>query len=163
MLPLLLRLLLQIIKIVESRMHQIAPNLSAAIGSEVAARLMGVAGGLMSLSKMPACNVQVCLYLSYCFVIVLVSYSFKIDCAGWKARSLCLWVDAGGGGNINSHHGIIYDCLGAAPCCCHQCSLLPTQQQRTITRLMLHLRQATCASSTDACCHPPCCIPAPSI
>jgi U4/U6 small nuclear ribonucleoprotein PRP31 len=40
-------------------MHQIAPNLSAAIGSEVAARLMGVAGGLMSLSKMPACNVQV--------------------------------------------------------------------------------------------------------
>jgi U4/U6 small nuclear ribonucleoprotein PRP31 len=40
-------------------MHQIAPNLSAAVGSEVAARLMGVAGGLMSLSKMPACNVQV--------------------------------------------------------------------------------------------------------
>jgi hypothetical protein len=40
-------------------MHQIAPNLSAAIGSEVAARLMGVAGGLMLLSKMPACNVQV--------------------------------------------------------------------------------------------------------
>jgi hypothetical protein len=40
-------------------MHQIAPNLSAAIGSEVAARLMGVAGGLMTLSKMPACNVQV--------------------------------------------------------------------------------------------------------
>jgi U4/U6 small nuclear ribonucleoprotein PRP31 len=50
---------MQIIKFVESRMHQIAPNLSAAIGSEVAARLMGVAGGLMSLSKMPACNVQV--------------------------------------------------------------------------------------------------------
>jgi U4/U6 small nuclear ribonucleoprotein PRP31 len=50
---------LQIIKFVESRMHQIAPNLSAAVGSEVAARLMGVAGGLMSLSKMPACNVQV--------------------------------------------------------------------------------------------------------
>jgi hypothetical protein len=50
---------LQIIRFVESRMHQIAPNLSAAIGSEVAARLMGVAGGLMTLSKMPACNVQV--------------------------------------------------------------------------------------------------------
>lgn len=48
-----------IIRFVESRMHQIAPNLSAAIGSEVAARLMGVAGGLMTLSKMPACNVQV--------------------------------------------------------------------------------------------------------
>jgi hypothetical protein len=51
--------LVQIIRFVESRMHQIAPNLSAAIGSEVAARLMGVAGGLMTLSKMPACNVQV--------------------------------------------------------------------------------------------------------
>ena len=56
---LLLLLLLQIIKFVEGRMHQIAPNMSAAIGSEVAARLMGVAGGLLSLSKMPACNVQV--------------------------------------------------------------------------------------------------------
>lgn len=44
-------------------MHQIAPNISAAIGSEVAARLMGVAGGLLSLSKMPACNVQVGLLL----------------------------------------------------------------------------------------------------
>jgi U4/U6 small nuclear ribonucleoprotein PRP31 len=53
-------MLQQIIRFVESRMHQIAPNLSAAIGSEVAARLMGVAGGLMTLSKMPACNVQVC-------------------------------------------------------------------------------------------------------
>ena len=61
LLPLLLLLLLtdQITRFVESRMHQIAPNLSAAIGSEVAARLMGVAGGLLNLSKMPACNVQV--------------------------------------------------------------------------------------------------------
>ena len=40
-------------------MQGIAPNLSAAVGTEVAARLMGVAGGLISLSKMPACNVQV--------------------------------------------------------------------------------------------------------
>jgi len=40
-------------------MHKIAPNLSTAVGTEVAARLMGVAGGLINLSKMPACNVQV--------------------------------------------------------------------------------------------------------
>ena len=40
-------------------MHKIAPNLSTVVGSEVAARLMGVAGGLISLSRMPACNVQV--------------------------------------------------------------------------------------------------------
>jgi U4/U6 small nuclear ribonucleoprotein PRP31 len=39
-------------------MGSIAPNLSAAIGSEVAARLMGVAGGLLPLSRIPACNIQ---------------------------------------------------------------------------------------------------------
>lgn len=44
---------------VESRMGYIAPNLSAIVGSEVAAKLMGVAGGLSSLAKMPACNVQI--------------------------------------------------------------------------------------------------------
>ena len=47
------------LKFVESKMHNIAPNLSLVCGSEVAARLMGVAGGLLALSKMPACNVQV--------------------------------------------------------------------------------------------------------
>lgn len=41
------------------KMHHIAPNLSAVVGSEIAAKLMGVAGGLKALSKMPACNVQV--------------------------------------------------------------------------------------------------------
>uniref|UniRef100_A0A6M2DYA6 U4/U6 small nuclear ribonucleoprotein Prp31 n=1 Tax=Xenopsylla cheopis TaxID=163159 RepID=A0A6M2DYA6_XENCH len=37
----------------------IAPNLSAIIGASTAAKMMGVAGGLTRLSKMPACNVQV--------------------------------------------------------------------------------------------------------
>lgn len=50
------RLMLQF---VESKMGKIAPNLSQIVGSEIAARLMGVAGGLLSLSKMPACNIQV--------------------------------------------------------------------------------------------------------
>lgn len=50
---------LQVLRFVESRMHKIAPNLSLVVGSEVAAKLMGVAGGLVALSKMPACNVQV--------------------------------------------------------------------------------------------------------
>ena len=40
-------------------MHRIAPNLSTAVGTAIAAQLMGVAGGLTSLSQMPACNVQV--------------------------------------------------------------------------------------------------------
>uniref|UniRef100_A0A2P2KA19 Nop domain-containing protein n=2 Tax=Rhizophora mucronata TaxID=61149 RepID=A0A2P2KA19_RHIMU len=43
---------------VESRMGYIAPNLSAIVGSAVAAKLMGTAGGLAALAKMPACNVQ---------------------------------------------------------------------------------------------------------
>lgn len=50
---------LKILNLVKQRMHQIAPNLSMAVGEEIAARLMGIAGGLMNLSKMPASNVQV--------------------------------------------------------------------------------------------------------
>ena len=49
----------QLVQLVQSRMDRTAPNLSAVLGSEVAARLMGVAGGLTALSKMPANNVQV--------------------------------------------------------------------------------------------------------
>lgn len=49
----------QILQFVESKMTKVAPNLSAVVGSEIAAKLMGVAGGLLALSRMPACNVQV--------------------------------------------------------------------------------------------------------
>lgn len=48
----------KVLDFVESRMGYIAPNLSAIAGSAVAAKLMGTAGGLSSLAKMPACNVQ---------------------------------------------------------------------------------------------------------
>ncbi|BBH03077.1 pre-mRNA processing ribonucleoprotein binding region-containing protein [Prunus dulcis] len=48
----------KVLDFVESRMGFIAPNLSAIVGSAVAAKLMGTAGGLTSLAKMPACNVQ---------------------------------------------------------------------------------------------------------
>ena len=48
-----------ILTLVQRRMDRIAPNLSAAVGTEIAAQLMGVAGGLHSLASMPACNVQV--------------------------------------------------------------------------------------------------------
>lgn len=47
-----------VLDFVESRMVYIAPNLSAIVGSAVAAKLMGTAGGLTALAKMPACNVQ---------------------------------------------------------------------------------------------------------
>jgi U4/U6 small nuclear ribonucleoprotein PRP31 len=48
-----------LLRFVESRMAFIAPNLSAVLGTQVAAQLMGTAGGLVALSRMPACNVQV--------------------------------------------------------------------------------------------------------
>ncbi|CAA3006951.1 U4 U6 small nuclear ribonucleo Prp31 homolog [Olea europaea subsp. europaea] len=48
----------KVLDFVESRMGYIAPNLSAIVGSAVAAKLMGTAGGLVALAKMPACNVQ---------------------------------------------------------------------------------------------------------
>ncbi|KAL1804426.1 hypothetical protein DCAR_0936076 [Daucus carota subsp. sativus] len=48
----------KVLDFVEGRMGYIAPNLSAIVGSAVAAKLMGTAGGLSSLAKMPACNVQ---------------------------------------------------------------------------------------------------------
>lgn len=44
---------------VTSRMNTIAPNLSILVGSSVAARLMGSAGGLLNLSRMPAGNIPV--------------------------------------------------------------------------------------------------------
>ncbi|XP_067121619.1 U4/U6 small nuclear ribonucleoprotein Prp31 [Centruroides vittatus] len=49
----------QIYNYVESRMSFIAPNLSIIVGASIAAKLMGVAGGLTKLAKMPACNVLV--------------------------------------------------------------------------------------------------------
>lgn len=47
----------KIFEYVESRMAFIAPNLSAIIGASIAAKLMGAAGGLTNLSKMPANNI----------------------------------------------------------------------------------------------------------
>lgn len=50
---------LKILEYVESRMAFIAPNLSLIVGASTAAKLMGAAGGLTALSKMPACNVLI--------------------------------------------------------------------------------------------------------
>ncbi|MGH0177113.1 UNVERIFIED_CONTAM: hypothetical protein FKN15_007276 [Acipenser sinensis] len=48
----------RIYEYVESRMSFIAPNLSIIVGASSAAKIMGVAGGLTNLSKMPACNLM---------------------------------------------------------------------------------------------------------
>ncbi|XP_033117802.1 U4/U6 small nuclear ribonucleoprotein Prp31-like [Anneissia japonica] len=47
----------QILSYVESRMSFISPNLSIIVGASTAAKIMGAAGGLTNLSKMPSCNV----------------------------------------------------------------------------------------------------------
>ncbi|CAI5997830.1 unnamed protein product, partial [Closterium sp. NIES-64] len=49
----------KVLRFVESRMGGLAPNLSVVVGSAIAAQLVGVAGGLMALASMPACNIQV--------------------------------------------------------------------------------------------------------
>jgi len=48
----------EIFSYVESRMTFIAPNLSCIIGASTAAKLMGAAGGLTALSKMPANHIS---------------------------------------------------------------------------------------------------------
>ena len=44
---------------VENKMHLILPNLTALVGTVVAARMLAAAGGLDPLSRIPACNLQV--------------------------------------------------------------------------------------------------------
>lgn len=48
----------KILQYISSRMHVVAPNLSAIVGTSIAAQLIGAAGGLTNLSKTPAANVQ---------------------------------------------------------------------------------------------------------
>lgn len=48
---------IEVLAYVESRMTFIAPNLSRIVGASTAAKLMGAAGGLTALSKMPANNI----------------------------------------------------------------------------------------------------------
>ena len=59
-----------ILQLVQLKMHQIAPNLSTALGTEISAKLMGVAGGLQALSCMPADNIQVPVLARCCVKVV---------------------------------------------------------------------------------------------
>lgn len=49
----------KLLSYVQSRMAYIAPNLSILLGSATAAKVMGLAGGLTPLSRIPACNILV--------------------------------------------------------------------------------------------------------
>lgn len=48
----------QIFGYVESRMAAVAPNLSAIVGTGIAAKLLGLAGGLQAFARTPACNIM---------------------------------------------------------------------------------------------------------
>lgn len=52
-------LCVQILRYVESRMNVIAPNTCALVGSGIASQLLGLAGGLTALSRIPGCNIAV--------------------------------------------------------------------------------------------------------
>ena len=49
----------KILDFIESRMNKIAPNVSVITGTRLAAQLIGITGGLVPLSKIPSCNLQV--------------------------------------------------------------------------------------------------------
>jgi U4/U6 small nuclear ribonucleoprotein PRP31 len=49
----------ELTRFVESRMESLAPSVCALVGPSTAAVLLGLAGGLAELSKIPACNLQV--------------------------------------------------------------------------------------------------------
>ena len=54
-------------------MNVLAPNLSAIVGTTTAAKLLGVAGGLGPLAKMPSCNVHVSHITTFSLVICLIT------------------------------------------------------------------------------------------
>lgn len=49
----------ELTQFVESRMESLAPSVCALVGPSTAAKLVGLAGGLAELSKIPSCNLQV--------------------------------------------------------------------------------------------------------
>ena len=50
---------IQMISFVEKQMELIAPNLNNLLGPEIGSKMIASAGGLVELSRIPACNIQV--------------------------------------------------------------------------------------------------------
>lgn len=55
----LLQVQTELVDFVEQSMETLAPSICALIGPSTAAKLLGLAGGLAELTKIPACNLQV--------------------------------------------------------------------------------------------------------
>ena len=50
---------MQILAYVESRISLLAPNISAIVGTQTATKILGIAGGLQALSRIPHSNIYV--------------------------------------------------------------------------------------------------------
>ncbi|KAF3431296.1 hypothetical protein FNV43_RR26027 [Rhamnella rubrinervis] len=83
----------KVLDFVDSRMGYIAPNLSAILGSAVAAKLMGTAGGLAALAKMPAHNVRL---LGAKLLACKSALAARVDSTGGypsgNSGIACLWL-----------------------------------------------------------------------
>jgi U4/U6 small nuclear ribonucleoprotein PRP31 len=47
----------KMMQFIKNQMDTVAPNLCEIVGSSVAAKLIASSGGIIELSKMPACNI----------------------------------------------------------------------------------------------------------
>lgn len=74
---------------VSSRMNILAPNLSAIVGTTTAAKLLGVAGGLQGVAKMPACNVHVRSHLwGFLRATIMLSVRYIFSFSARRRKSL---------------------------------------------------------------------------
>eukprot|EP00475_Leptophrys_vorax_P006427 TRINITY_DN13981_c0_g1_i1.p1 TRINITY_DN13981_c0_g1~~TRINITY_DN13981_c0_g1_i1.p1 ORF type:complete len:476 (-),score=133.73 TRINITY_DN13981_c0_g1_i1:16-1326(-) len=62
---------------IEEQMSLLAPNVSALVGTHIAARLIGLVGGLEALSRMPGCNVMIIGSVENKMATGLVSFGSK--------------------------------------------------------------------------------------
>jgi U4/U6 small nuclear ribonucleoprotein PRP31 len=83
----------RILEFVASRMHAVAPNLSALLSPSVAARLVGAAGGLAALARVPGGNVAT------------IGQKKQVSSTGLGSKAS---LQNGYGGTI-AHAGVIYD------------------------------------------------------
>lgn len=86
---------------VRSRMSMLAPNLSKIVGTTTAAKLLGVAGGLGGLAKMPSCNVHVCALVLTC---LRLSLTFGLQLLGAQKKITAGFSTA----TQNRHTGFIF-------------------------------------------------------
>ena len=76
----------RILEYVESRIRFLAPNLSAIVGSRTATKLLGIAGGLTGLSKMPSANIFVGNRFYDWWVPVSFRLTNSVFLASWSSK-----------------------------------------------------------------------------